>query len=114
MFSGVIMDCNIWGFVRIALIYGFAYTIYESMGLLLIIYSIKAGLESIYYTIGLFIISCIIAGFIYGIPPIPLGPPPAAIFGKPPIPIPPKPPIPPIPGNPPIPIPGKPPAIGLG
>jgi hypothetical protein len=47
-FSGVIMFLIISGFVRIALIYGLAYTIWLSIGLLFIIYSIKAGFESIY------------------------------------------------------------------
>ena len=61
----------------------------------------NSGFDSICWTIGLFIIYYIIAGFIFipPSPPIPDIPPPEAILGNPPIP--PIPPNPPKPSNPP-------------
>ena len=56
MFSGVIIACIICGLVSIALSCGFYWVIYCSIGFDCIILFMNSGLESIYWTIGLFII----------------------------------------------------------
>ena len=81
MFCGFIIDLIISGLPNIALSYGLESVIYFNIGLLLMIYPITSGSDSIYYTIGFYIIYCIIYGL--GIPP-PIPPIPPKPGGMPP------------------------------
>lgn len=102
MFSGVIILWSNWGLESKARIYGLASTIARSCGFCWTIISMNAGSLISCWTIGLFIIWFIWAGFIPpAIPYIPVRPPPVCMFGIPPIPPNPPPIPPPIPPNPP-------------